>query len=130
MIGNYFLICIFIKSYIGLPEFIENINVIFIFGICFLGAYNLWRKSKAGTLTEYEKRGWFLMCIFFIIIHLSCISSSFNYYIYGVYLWDIYLELGLLPLIAFGQTIIYSKRLTFIPLYCYNTVYNICDEAE
>lgn len=66
----------------------------------------------------------------FIIIYLSCISIRFNIYIYGVYLWDIYLELGLLPLIAFGQTIIYSKRLTFFPLYCYNIVYNICDEAE
>lgn len=67
---------------------------------------------------------------FFIIIHLSCVSSSFNFYIYGVYLWDIYLELGLLLLIAFSQTIIYSERLTFLPLYCYNVVYNICDEAE
>ena len=64
LMGNYFFICILIKSYIGLPKFIEDFNVIFIFGICILGAYNLWRKSKAGTLTEYEKRGWFLMRIF------------------------------------------------------------------
>ena len=28
LIGNYFLICIFIKSYIKLPEFIEDFNVI------------------------------------------------------------------------------------------------------
>ena len=67
---------------------------------------------------------------FLIIIYLSCISIRFNIYIYGVYLWDIYLELGLLLLIAFNQTIIYSERLTSIPLYCYNIVYNICDEAE
>ena len=64
LIGNYFLISIFIESYFGLPKFIEDFNVIFIFGICVLGAYNLWRKDKAGTLTEYEKRGWFLMRIF------------------------------------------------------------------
>lgn len=58
LMGNYFFICILIKSYIGLPKFIEDFNVIFIFEICILGAYNLWRKSKAGTLTDYEKRGW------------------------------------------------------------------------
>lgn len=31
---------------------------------------------------------------------------------------------------SFSQTIIYSERLTFFPLYCYNIVYNICNEAE
>lgn len=31
-----------IKSYIDLSKFIEDLNVIFIFGICVLGAYNLW----------------------------------------------------------------------------------------
>ena len=51
-----FLYMYFIESYIGLPKFIEDFNVIFIFGICILGAYNLWRKNKAGTLTEYEKK--------------------------------------------------------------------------
>lgn len=61
VIGNYFFICIFIKSYIGLPKFIEIFNTIFMFGICILGTYNLWRKSKAGTLTDYEKRGWRLI---------------------------------------------------------------------
>ena len=90
VIGNYFLICIFIKSYIGLPEFIENINVIFIFGIYFLGAYNLWRKSKAGTLTEYEKRGWFLMCIFSSLFILAVLVVAlifiFMEYIYGIYI--------------------------------------------
>ena len=90
LIGNYFLLCIFIKSYIGLPEFIENINVIFIFGICFLGAYNLWRKSKAGTLTEYEKRGWFLMCIFSSLFILAVLVVAlifiFMEYIYGIYI--------------------------------------------
>ena len=90
MIGNYFLICIFIKSYIGLPEFIEDFNVIFIFGICFLGAYNLWRKSKAGTLTEYEKRGWFLMCIFSSLFILAVLVVAiifiFMEYIYGIYI--------------------------------------------
>lgn len=40
-------------------EFIEDFNVIFIFGICVLGAYILWRKNKAGTLTEYEKEDGF-----------------------------------------------------------------------
>ena len=90
VVGNYFLICIFIKSYIGLPEFIENINVIFIFGICVLGAYNLWRKSKAGTLTEYEKRGWFLMCIFSSLFILAVLVVAlifiFMEYIYGIYI--------------------------------------------
>lgn len=71
LIGNYFLICIFIKSYIGLPEFIEDINVIFIFGICVLGAYNLWRKNKVGTLTDYEKRGWCLIRTLDVLIIIS-----------------------------------------------------------
>ena len=71
LIGNYFLLCIFIKSYIGLPKIIEDFNVIFIFGICVLGAYNLWRKSKAGTLTDYEKRGWRLIRILDVLIIIS-----------------------------------------------------------
>lgn len=83
VVGNYFLICIFIKSYIGLPEFIENINVIFIFGICVLGAYNLWRKSKAGTLTEYEKRGWFLMCIFSSLFILAVLVVALIFIFMG-----------------------------------------------
>ena len=37
---------------------------------------------------------------FLIIIYLSCISIRFNINIYGVYLWDIYLGLGLLLLIV------------------------------
>ena len=71
VIGNYFFICIFIKSYIGLPKFIEIFNTIFMFGICILGTYNLWRKSKAGTLTDYEKRGWRLMRILDVLIIIS-----------------------------------------------------------
>ena len=71
LIGNYFFISILIKSYIGLPKIIEDFNVIFIFGICVLGAYNLWRKNKAGTLTEYEKRGWILTRTFLALFVLS-----------------------------------------------------------
>ena len=95
LIGNYFLLCIFIKSYIGLPKFIEEFNVIFIFGICVLGAYNLWRKSKAGTLTEYEKRGWFLMRIFSSLFILAVLVFALIFI-----LWDIYLGLVLLLLIV------------------------------
>ena len=71
VIGNYFFICIFIKSYIGLPKFIEIFNTIFMFGICILGTYNLWRKSKAGTLTDYEKRGWRLIRTLDVLIIIS-----------------------------------------------------------
>ena len=71
LIGNYFFICIFIKSYIGLPKFIEIFNTIFMFGICILGTYNLWRKSKAGTLTDYEKRGWRLIRTLDVLIIIS-----------------------------------------------------------
>ena len=73
LIGNYFFICIFIKSYIGLPKFIEIVNAIFMFGICILGTYNLWRKSKAGTLTDYEKRGWRLIRTLDVLIIMSVI---------------------------------------------------------
>lgn len=71
VIENYFFICIFIKSYIGLPKFIEIFNTIFMFGICILGTYNLWRKSKAGTLTDYEKRGWRLIRTLDVLIIIS-----------------------------------------------------------
>ena len=71
VIGNYFFICIFIKSYIGLPKFIAIFNTIFMFGICILGTYNLWRKSKAGTLTDYEKRGWRLIRTLDVLIIIS-----------------------------------------------------------
>ena len=90
LIGNYFFICILIKSYFGLPEFIEDFNVIFVFIICVFGAYNLWRKSKAGTLNEYEKRGWFLMRIFSSLFILAVLVFVlifiFMDYIYGIYI--------------------------------------------
>ena len=90
LIGNYFFICILIKSYFGLPEFIEDFNVIFVFIICVFGAYNLWRKSKAGTLTEYEKRGWFLMRIYSLLFILAVLVFAlifiFIEYIYGIYI--------------------------------------------
>lgn len=90
LIGNYFFICILIKSYIGLPKIIEDFNVIFIFGICVLGAYNLWRKNKAGTLTEYEKRGWILtrtfLTLFVLAVLVGVLVFLFMKYIYGIYI--------------------------------------------
>ena len=90
LIGNYLFICILIKSYIGLPKIIEDFNVIFIFGICVLGAYNLWRKSKAGTLTEYEKRGWILtrtfLALFVLSVLVGVLVFLFMKYIYGIYI--------------------------------------------
>ena len=90
LIGNYFFICILIKLYIGLPKIIEDFNVIFIFGICVLGAYNLWRKNKAGTLTEYEKRGWILtrtfLALFVLSVLVGVLVFLFMKYIYGIYI--------------------------------------------
>lgn len=74
LIGNYFLISILIESYYGLPKFIEIFNAIFMFTISIVGTYVLWRKNKAGTLTDYEKRGWRLIrtldLLFFISVLL------------------------------------------------------------
>ena len=90
LIGNYFFICILIKSYFGLPKFIEDFNVILVFLICIFGANNLWRKSKAGTLTDYEKRGWFLMRIYSSLVILALLLLVlifiFMEYIYGIYI--------------------------------------------
>ena len=71
VIGNYFLISILIESYFGLPKFIEIFNAIFMFGISLVGTYVLWRKNKAGTLTDYEKRGWRLIRILDVLIIIS-----------------------------------------------------------
>lgn len=71
VIGNYFLISIFIDSYIGLPKVIEIINAIFMFCISVAGTYVLWRKNKAGALTDYEKRGWRLIRILDVLIIIS-----------------------------------------------------------
>lgn len=71
VIGNYFLISILIESYFGLPKFIEDFNALFMLGIGMVGTYILWRKNKAGTLTEYEKRGWRLMRILDVLIIIS-----------------------------------------------------------
>ena len=71
LIGNYFLISILIESYFGLPKFIEIFNAIFMFGISVVGTYVLWRKNKAGTLTDYEKRGWRLIRILDVLILIS-----------------------------------------------------------
>ena len=69
LIGNYFLISILIESYFGLPKLIEDFNALFMLGIGVVYNYILWRKSKAGTLTEYEKRGWFLMRIYSSLLY-------------------------------------------------------------
>ena len=71
VIGNYFLISILIESYFGLPKFIEIFNAIFMFGISVVGTYVLWRKNKAGTLTDYEKRGWRLIRTLDVLIIIS-----------------------------------------------------------
>ena len=90
LIGNYFLISILIESYFGLPKFIEDFNALFMLGIGVVCNYILWRKSKAGTLTEYEKRGWFLMCIFSSLFILAVLVFAlifiFMEYIYGIYI--------------------------------------------
>ena len=90
IIGNYFLISILIESYFGLPKFIEDFNALFMLGIGMVGTYILWRKDKAGTLSEYEKRGWFLMCIFSLLFVLAVLVFGlvfiFMEYIYGVYI--------------------------------------------
>ena len=71
VIGNYFLISILIETYFGLPKVIEIINAIFMFSISIVGTYVLWRKNKAGTLTDYEKRGWRLIRILDVLIIIS-----------------------------------------------------------
>ena len=71
LIGNYFLISILIESYFGLPKFIEDFNALFMLGIGMVGTYILWRKNKAGTLSEYEKRGWILTRTFLALFVLS-----------------------------------------------------------
>ena len=71
LIGNYFFICILIKSYIDLPEFIEIFNAILMFSISVAGTYVIWRKNKAGTLTDYEKRGWYLIRTLDVLIMIS-----------------------------------------------------------
>ena len=71
VIGNYFLISILVESYFGLPKFIEIFNAIFMFGISVVGTYVLWRKNKAGTLTDYEKRGWRLIRTLDVLIIIS-----------------------------------------------------------
>ena len=90
LIGNYFLISILIKSYFGLPKFIDDFNALFMLGICILGTYNLWRKNKAGTLTEYEKRGWILtrtfLALFILAVLVGVLVFIFMEYIYGIYI--------------------------------------------
>ena len=71
IIGNYFLISILIESYFGLPKFIEIFNAIFMFSISVAGTYVLWRKNKAGTLTDYEKRCWRLIRTLDLLIFIS-----------------------------------------------------------
>ena len=71
VIGNYFLISILVESYFGLPKFIEIFNAIFMFGISVVGTYVLWRKNKAGTLTDYEKRGWRVIRTLDVLIIIS-----------------------------------------------------------
>ena len=41
------------------------------FGISVVGTYVLWRKNKAGTLTDYEKRGWRVIRTLDVLIIIS-----------------------------------------------------------
>lgn len=90
VIGNYFLISILIESYFGLPKFIEDFNALFMLGIGMVGTYILWRKNKAGTLTEYEKRGWILtrtfLALFVLAVLVFVLTFIFIEYIYGIYI--------------------------------------------
>ena len=90
LIGNYFLISILIESYFGLPKFIEDFNALFMLGIGMVGTYILWRKNKAGTLTEYEKRGWILtrtfLALFVLAVLVFALIFIFMEYIYGIYI--------------------------------------------
>ena len=85
LIGNYFLISILIESYFGLPKFIEDFNALFMLGIGVVGNYILWRKNKAGTLTEYEKRGWLLartfLALFILVVLVGVLVFMFMKYI-------------------------------------------------
>ena len=90
VIGNYFLISILIESYFGLPKFIDDFNALFMLGIGVVCNYILWRKNKAGTLTEYEKRGWLLvrtfLALFILAVLVFALIFIFMEYIYGVYI--------------------------------------------
>ena len=69
-----------IESYYGLPKFIEIFNAIFTFSISVAGTYVLWRKNKAGTLTDYEKRGWRLIPLWiFCFLYPYYYSYRFSY---------------------------------------------------
>lgn len=50
----------------------------------------IWHKNKAETLTEYEKRGWFLMSVFSSLFILAVLMFAlifiFMEYIYGIYI--------------------------------------------
>jgi putative effector of murein hydrolase len=64
-----------------LPKFIEDFNALFMLGIGMVGTYILWRKNKAGTLTEYEKRGWILTRTFLALFVLAVLVFAliFNF---------------------------------------------------
>lgn len=74
----------------GLPKFIEDFNALFMLGIGMVGTYILWRKNKAGTLTEYEKRGWILtrtfLALFVLSVLVGVLVFLFMKYIYGIYI--------------------------------------------
>lgn len=83
---------LFLNQYFNriVSKFIEDFNALFMLGIGMVGTYILWRKNKAGTLTEYEKRGWFLMRIFSSLFILAVLVFAlifiFMEYIYGIYI--------------------------------------------
>ena len=65
-------------------------NALFMLGIGMVGTYILWRKNKAGTLTEYEKRGWILtrtfLALFVLAVLVFALIFIFMEYIYGIYI--------------------------------------------
>ena len=65
-------------------------RIVFWLGIGMVGTYILWRKNKAGTLTEYEKRGWILtrtfLALFVLAVLVFALIFIFMEYIYGIYI--------------------------------------------
>lgn len=90
LIGNYFLISILIESYFGLPKFIEDFNALFMLGIGMVGTYILWRKNKAGALTEYEKRGWILTRTFLALFILAVLVFALILYLWSIFMGYIF----------------------------------------
>lgn len=85
LVGNYLLLSIALSAYFGISDIITPINSVLVSILAILGIYNLYRKNKRGLLSPIEKRMFYVIYSFIILI-LTSVVIVVLFLLFGEYL--------------------------------------------